>query len=94
MEDETKRIILESIKKKNTIMPLFSVGYAYSYVVKWVEELEMAGLIEIDDNGVRQLTSSGEKVYKELIDKKVAINILPLQNVKIQQQDIDEVYLP
>ena len=43
MKESVEFLILDTIKKHASIMPLFTAGYSYSKVLKWVQELEKAG---------------------------------------------------
>lgn len=45
MKESTEFLILDTIKKHSSIMPLFTVGYSYSKVVEWVRQLEKEGKI-------------------------------------------------
>ncbi len=94
MNDTIKRLVLEAIKKQGSVMPLFSLGYAYSKVVIWIHQLEVDGYVAPDDFGVRKLTEKGKKELEELVSASKNFEILPLQNVKRPQVSVDEVFLP
>ena len=48
MKESTEFLILDTIKKHSSIMPLFTAGYSYSKVVEWVRQLEKEGKICYD----------------------------------------------
>ncbi len=90
----TEFLILDTIKKHSSIMPLFSAGYSYGKVVEWVFQLEKNGLIEYDEMEQRHLTASGLEKWKSLKSNKKAFTIMPLTRYKVKQKDIDDIYLP
>ena len=45
MRESTNFLILDTIKRNSSIMPLFTAGYSYSKVMEWVRQLEKNGEI-------------------------------------------------
>ena len=59
MRESIEFLILDTIKKHSSIMPLFTAGYSYSKVIEWVRQLEKDGKICYDEMEQRTLSESG-----------------------------------
>ena len=94
MKESTEFLILDTIKKHSSIMPLFTSGDSYSKVIEWVRLLEKEGKIYYDETEERRLSDSGLARWKIIKKKKSAFTILPLNDYKVKKMDIDEIYLP
>ena len=94
MKESVEFLILDTIKKHASIVPLFTAGYSYSKVLKWVQELEKAGEIQYDEMEQRVLSKKGRDRWKLIKKKKSGVIILPLVNYKVEKLNIDEIYLP
>lgn len=92
MEINIEKHILQTIKKGNSVTSLFSLGFSYAQIFKWLYELEKNEMIYNKEN-IRMLTSKGESRLDNLNQKKTVV-ILPLNEYKKERKDIDEVYLP
>ena len=94
MRESIEFLILDTIKKHSSIMPLFTAGYSYSKVIEWVHQLEKDGKICYDEMEQRTLSESGLARWG-IIKKKINhFTILPLNSYKVKKLDIDEIYLP
>ena len=94
MRESIEFLILDTIKKHSSIMPLFTAGYSYSKVIEWVRQLEKDGKICYDEMEQRTLSESGLARWRIIKKKKNHITILPLNSYKVKKLDIDEIYLP
>lgn len=94
MKDTVEFLILDTIKKRASIMPLFSVGYSYSKVMEWVMELENKGLIEYNIDNQRKLSVIGEQKWQFYKKEKKNFVILPMEEYRRNRINIDEIYLP
>lgn len=94
MKESTEFLILDTIKKHSSIMPLFTAGYSYSKIVGWVRQLEKEGKICYDEIEQRMLSNDGLARWKKIKKKKNGFTILPLNSYKVEKLDIDELYLP
>lgn len=94
MKESTEFLILDTIKKHASIMPLFSAGYSYAKTIEWVRQLEEEKKICFDDMEHRILTDIGLDRWKMIKKKKSGFTILPLNNYKIPPKRVDEIYLP
>ena len=59
MKISTEYLILDTIKKHSSIMPLFTAGYSYSKIIEWVYELEKDGKICYNETDQRILSDIG-----------------------------------
>lgn len=87
-------LMLDTIKRHGSIMPLFTAGYAYSRVMEWGKQLEKEGKLIYNENGIRSLTEVGEQRWKLLKKENHTFSILPLEGMKTSKMDIDDIYLP
>lgn len=94
VKESTEFLILDTIKKNSTIMPLFTAGYPYSKVINWVYQLEKEGKICYDEMEQRVLSENGLARWKIIKKRNNKFSILPLNDYKIKKMDIDEIYLP
>lgn len=94
MRESIEFLILDTIKKHSSIMPLFTAGYSYSKVIEWVRQLEKDGKICYDEMEQRTLSESGLARWGIIKKKKNNFTILPLNSYKVKKLDIDEIYLP
>lgn len=94
MRESIEFLILDTIKKHSSIMPLFTAGYSYSKVIEWVRQLEKDGKICYDEMEQRTLSESGLARWGIIKKKKNYFTILPLNSYKVKKLDIDEIYLP
>lgn len=94
MRESIEFLILDTIKKHSSIMPLFTAGYSYSKVIEWVHQLEKDGKICYDEMEQRTLSESGLARWGIIKKKKNHFTILPLNSYKVKKLDIDEIYLP
>ena len=94
MRESTEFLILDTIKRNSSIMPLFTAGYSYSKVMEWVRQLEKNGEICYNEMEERTLSDAGIDRWKIIKKKKNNFNILPLNSYKVKKKDIDEIYLP
>lgn len=94
MKESVEYVILETIKKHSSMMPLFKAGYPYSKIMKWGQILEEEGKLSYDEMGCRVLTKEGEERLKLIKKNKAAFSILPLSEYRVSRLGIDEVYLP
>ena len=90
MRESIEFLILDTIKKHSSIMPLFTAGYSYSKVIEWVRQLEKDGKICYDEMEQRTLSESGLARWGIIKN----FTILPLNSYKVKKLDIDEIYLP
>ena len=94
MRESTEFLILDTIKRNSSIMPLFTAGYSYSKVMEWVRQLEKNGEICYNEMEERTLSDAGIDRWKIIKKKKNNFTILPLNSYKVKKLDIDEIYLP
>lgn len=94
MKISTEYLILDTIKKHSSIMPLFTAGYSYSKIIEWVYELEKDGKICYNETDQRILSDIGLLRWKHIKKKKNNFTILPLNSYKTKKLSIDEIYLP
>ena len=94
MRESTEFLILDTIKRNSSIMPLFTAGYSYSKVMEWVRQLEKNGEICYNEMEERTLSDAGIDRWKIIKEKKNNFTILPLNSYKVKKKDIDEIYLP
>lgn len=94
MRESTEFLILDTIKRNSSIMPLFTAGYSYSKVMEWVRQLEKNGEICYNEMEERTLSDAGIDRWKSIKKKKNNFTILPLNSYKVKKKDIDEIYLP
>lgn len=94
MRESIEFLILDTIKKHSSIMPLFTAGYSYSKVIEWVRQLEKDGKICYDEMEQRTLSEAGLARWGIIKKKKNHFTILPLNSYKVKKLDIDEIYLP
>lgn len=94
MNNTTEFMILDIIRKNASIMPLFRSGYSYSKIMEWTRRLEREGKVVYNESGYRELTEEGRCRWKTLKKKRERFVILPLQDYKVPQLEIDEAYLP
>ncbi len=94
MKESIEFLILDTIKKHSSIMPLFTAGYSYSKVIEWVNILEEYGEICYDETERRILSDIGMNRWNIMKNKKNVFTILPLNSYKVEQINIDEIYLP
>ena len=94
MRESTEFLILDTIKRNSSIMPLFTAGYSYSKVMEWVRQLEKNGEIYYNEMEERTLSDAGIDRWKIIKKKKNNFTILPLNSYKVKKKDIDEIYLP
>ena len=93
MRESTEFLILDTIKRNSSIMPLFTAGYSYSKVMEWVRQLEKNGEICYNEMEERTLSDAGIDRWKIIKKKKNNFTILPLNSYKVKKKDIDEIYL-
>ena len=94
MRESTEFLILDTIKRNSSIMPLFTAGYSYSKVMEWVRQLEKNGEICYNEMEERTLSDAGIDRWKIIKKKKNNFTIVPLNSYKVKKKDIDEIYLP
>jgi len=96
MKNEMEELILETIQKNASVMSLFKLGYPYSQMMRWCQELEEEGKIDWDE-GARKLTKKGRVRLTELRKsnpKSANFVIHPFSQYKIEQINIEDIYLP
>ena len=64
MKESTEFLILDTIKKHSSIMPLFTAGYSYSKVIEWVRQLEKDGKICYNEMDQKVLSEEGLARWK------------------------------
>lgn len=97
MKKSIEYLILDTIKRKSSVMSLYKAGYSYLKVIEWCNTLEQEGKININDDGYREITPIGKKCLDELKNEnnyKQFFTILPYSQYKITQLNIEEIYLP
>ena len=94
MNTRIELLILASIEKYGSLMPLFGSGFSYAELMKETRKLEKEGKISFDEEQERELTENGRKRLNELKHGKREFMLLPLEQHKRIRMDIDEVYLP
>ncbi len=94
MNKKIEFLLLDSIKRHGTFMPLFKSGYSYSKIMFWGKELENNNLIAFNEDGIRFLTDLGFERWSLLKKETHCFNILPLINYKTERINIDDIYLP
>lgn len=94
MKEDVELLILDTVKKHRSIMPLFKAGYSYSKVMEWGKQLERMGELSYNEDGMRSITEFGEQRLKSLKERKSNFSILPLKGYKIPNLNIDDIYLP
>lgn len=94
MKEEIELLILDTVKKHGSIMPLFKAGYSYAKVMEWGKRLEKMGEMSYSEEGVRRLTEAGVQRWKMLKGEKKNFSILPLEGYKAVKLNIDDIYLP
>ena len=94
MEQYSKYLLLDIIRKTGSLMPLFNSGYSYALIYGWCKELEEEKLVVREEDGKRSLTVDGRKCLHTLKMHKQRINIIPLNNVHTEKTEIEEVYIP
>ena len=94
MKESTEFLILDTIKKHSSLVPLFSAGYSYAKIIEWVRQLEEEKKICFDNMEKRTLTDIGLGRWKVIPEKKSGFTILPLNDYKISPIRVDEIYLP
>ena len=70
MRESTEFLILDTIKRNSSIMPLFTAGYSYSKVMEWVRQLEKNGEICYNEMEERTLSDAGIDRRKIIKKKK------------------------
>ena len=70
MRESTEFLILDTIKRNSSIMPLFTAGYSYSKVMEWVRQLEKNGEICYNEMEERTLSDAGIDRWKIIKKKK------------------------
>ena len=76
MRESIEFLILDTIKKHSSIMPLFTAGYSYSKVIEWVRQLEKDGKICYDEMEQRTLSESGLARWRIIKKKKNRIGLI------------------
>lgn len=71
MKESTEFLILDTIKKHSSIMPLFTAGYSYSKVIEWVRQLEKDGKICYNEMDQKVLSEEGLARWKIIKKKKI-----------------------
>lgn len=94
MKESTEFLILDTIKKHSSIMPLFTAGFSYSKIIEWVRQLEKDGEIYYDEMEQRRLSDVGMARWKTIKKNKNGFTILPLNDYKVSKMSMDEIYLP
>lgn len=94
MNTKIELLILTSIERYGSIMPLFESGFSYAELMKETRKLEKEGKISFDEEQKRKLTENGLKRLKGLKHGKREFMLLPLEQHRRIRMDIDEVYLP
>ena len=94
MKESTEFLILDTIKKHSSLVPLFSAGYSYAKIIEWVRQLEEEKKICFDNMEKRTLTDIGLGRWKVIKKKKSGFTILPLNDYKISPIRVDVIYLP
>ena len=94
MKEQIDFLMLDSIKKHGSLMPLFKVGYSYAKVMKWGKQLEIDGEILYHEDGIRSLTELGKQRWKFLKKGIRDFSILPIEEYRIAKLNIDDIYLP
>jgi len=94
MKESTEFLILDTIRRHSSIMPLFTAGYSYSKVIEWVRQLEKDGEICYNEMEQRILSDIGLARWRVIKKKKNGFTILPLNSYKVKKMDVDEIYLP
>lgn len=86
MRESTEFLILDTIKRNSSIMPLFTAGYSYSKVMEWVRQLEKNGEICYNEMEERTLSDAGIDRWKIIKKKKNNFTILPLNSYKVKKR--------
>lgn len=86
MRESTEFLILDTIKRNSSIMPLFTAGYSYSKVMEWVRQLEKNGEICYNEMEERTLSDAGIDRWKIIKKKKNNFTILPLNSYKVKKK--------
>ena len=94
VKEQIELLLLDTIKKNKSIMPLFKAGYSYAKIMEWSKQIEKEGEIVYNEDGTRSLTEMGEKRWKLLKTRKKSISILPLKEYKVPKLNIDDIFLP
>ena len=71
MKESTEFLILDTIKKHSSLVPLFSAGYSYAKIIEWVRQLEEEKKICFDNMEKRTLTDIGLGRWKVIKKKKI-----------------------
>ena len=93
MRESTEFLILDTIKRNSSIMPLFTAGYSYSKVMEWVRQLEKNGEICYNEMEERTLSDAGIDRWKIIKKKKNNFTILPLNSYKVKKKELIEIIL-
>lgn len=94
MNENVMYKLLNSVDTKASLGELFKLGYSYSSIVLWYFELEQDGYINDEYDECKTLTNKGKKKLAELKNKKHIDTIGKLEQYRIPQKPIEEIYLP
>ena len=82
VKEEIELLLLDTIKKNKSIMPLFKAGYSYAKIMEWSKQIEKEGEIVYNEDGTRSLTEMGEKRWKLLKREKKVFQFSRLRNIR------------
>lgn len=94
MSEYLMYMILNIIDKNESIATLFKLGYSYSETVQLFDDLEDKEYIYTDDEIKHGITQKGKNKLAELEKKYKQKKIAKLEQYKIEQLSLDEIYLP
>lgn len=86
-----RKLILDSIDKTSSIMPLYAMHYSIFQIMQVCHDLEKQGYISYVDER-RVLSEKGKLYLTELKNKPVEIE--PFEEYKIDKINVDDIYLP
>ena len=96
MNIDMERLLLETVLRQGSLMPMLRSGYTYSVVMEAYYELADAKLVYRDENGIDQLTEFGRDKLKELRkENKTKYKVIqPLIQERITKMNPEDIYLP
>ena len=94
MKESVEYMILSTIQKHASVMPLFKSGYSYAKVMQWSRELEKENKITYNDAGEKVLTTVGVMRLRKIKANRQDFLLLPLIEYRVPKMNIDDIYLP
>lgn len=86
--------LLDLIDRKETVGVMLKLGYSYSSIVKWYLCLEDLGYIYTEGDISKFITQKGKNKLADLERKYKNKGIGKLEQYKIKQITLEEIYLP